>query len=193
MPVPGTSSRGAWPPGSLWPSGSGRARSRRWGSPGSGPRRRRSWARRWVLQGEKRGGGEVRGLPWHCIFCTNERQTHRRARARPKWVNRINMRLKGHGIVAGAGSRRPPKANKSTPQRQRDRRRSLALVYAASFRARRGPAADAPALESRGTGRAAADSSARDLSGSCHYIARSRGIIGGKLIIFRRSAIKSGR
>lgn len=58
LSVPGTSSHGAWPPGSLWPSGSGRVRFHQWGSPGSGPRRQRNWARLWVLQDTWRERGE---------------------------------------------------------------------------------------------------------------------------------------
>lgn len=47
--VPETFFHGAWPPDSLWPSGSGRVRSRQQASPGSGPRRQGSWVWLWVL------------------------------------------------------------------------------------------------------------------------------------------------
>lgn len=49
--VPVTSSRDVWPPGSPWPSGSGRVHFRQQESPGSGPRRRGSWAWPWALDG----------------------------------------------------------------------------------------------------------------------------------------------
>lgn len=47
--IPVTSSHGVWPPGSLWPSESGHARSHRQASPDSGRWHQRSWARLWVL------------------------------------------------------------------------------------------------------------------------------------------------
>lgn len=57
-PLPGTFCHGAWPPDSLWPSGSGRARFHQRASPDSGPQHLGSWAWLWVLHQNVGVGGE---------------------------------------------------------------------------------------------------------------------------------------